>query len=174
MKSTLPDVQLTRSGTVPCPTEDFEELAVHVLEGGHDLRFRARGFSMFPLVRDGDILDVQPTGEASIGSGEIVLYRSPGRGIVVHRVVGILRQEEEDILLVKGDAATVPDPQVPASKVLGRVVGIERGGRRRSPWSWASRRSVPVVVRAYRLRRRVDGALKGAWRGLRKAAGVAG
>jgi hypothetical protein len=169
------DVQLTCDGVVPCPGTDFEELAVHVLEGGYDLRFRARGSSMFPLLRDGDILDVQPIGEtSSIRSGEIVLYRSLGRGIVVHRVVGILREGEEGILLVKGDAAHTPEPQVPASNVLGRVVSTERQGRRRPAGGWAARRSAPVFVRAYRLRRWVDGALQRAWRELRSAAGAAG
>jgi hypothetical protein len=164
-----------RSGTVSCPGSDFEALAVHILAGGHDLRFRARGSSMLPLLRDGDILDVQPIGETpSIRSGEIVLYRSPGRGIVVHRVVGILRQGQEDILLVKGDAAHAPEPQVPASDVLGRVVSTERSGRRCQAGSWAARRSAPLFVRAYRLRRCVYGVLNGAWRGLRRAAGAAG
>jgi signal peptidase len=159
---------------VLCPGTDFEELAVNILEAGHELRFRARGSSMHPLVRDGDILDVQPISGTAPGAGEVILYRSRGHGIVVHRVVGMLTQEEEDFLLVKGDAARAPDPQVPASRVLGRVVSIERHGRRSSSGSWTSGRAVPLYVRGFRLRRWADGFLKEAWRELRRAAGVAG
>ena len=172
--SAVPDVRMTRSGMVLCPGTDFEELAVNILEAGHELRFRARGSSMFPLVRDGDILGVQPIGGTALRAGEIALYRSSGHGIVVHRVVGMLTQVEEDILLVKGDAAKAPDPQVPASRVLGRVVSIERHGRRSSSGSWTSGRVASLYARVYRLRRWVDGALKEAWRGLRRVSGVAG
>jgi len=126
-------------GSVRCEGPDFEELAVHLLGSGRTLRFRARGSSMYPLVRDGDILNVRPTGNRPVAVGDIVLYRSSQRGIVVHRVVGIHREGEKATLRIKGDAAGPADPRVPESQILGRVVGIERQGRKFAPGGRLSR-----------------------------------
>jgi hypothetical protein len=130
---------LVSEASVRCAGADFEGLAIHLLESGYGLRFRARGSSMYPLVRDGDILDVRPIGNAPIGVGDIVLYRSSDKGIVVHRVVGVHRQGEKATLRIKGDAAGPADPRVLESQVLGRVVGIERLGRKFAPGGKLSR-----------------------------------
>jgi signal peptidase I len=155
---------------------EFEELAVQLLGAGHAVRFRARGSSMHPAVRDGDILDVCPVSSAGLHIGDIVLYRSSRSGIVVHRVVDIRRQEEKTILLVKGDFAARADPQVEQSQVLGRVESIQRRDHTILPTGWASRHVAPLHARLFRLRRWAYRLLKQARMGLRKmlAAGGSG
>ncbi len=81
---------------------------------------------MRPLLRDGDLLEVSPHGAPRIG--ELVLLRCKDFG-VVHRV--LLRRGER--YLIKGDAMGALDGWFPRSALLGRVVGIERAGRRRRP-----------------------------------------
>jgi signal peptidase len=130
-----PGTQVRTDGSVRCGGADFEELAVQLLKAGHALRFRARGSSMYPLVRDGDILEVYPVRHALIDVGDVVLYRSPHSGVVVHRVVDLRTHEGNAILLLKGDSARTTDPQVQESQVLGRVVSIDRWGRRMAPVS---------------------------------------
>lgn len=151
-----PLMELGIDATVSCEGNEFEELAMELLGVGRALRFRARGSSMWPLVRDGDILDVRPVGDTAIDVDDIVLYRSSGHGIVVHRVVGVRRLGREAILLIKGDSVKTADPQVEESQILGRVVGIERRGRRIAPaprlWRLRSslhRRLLPLRRPAY-------------------------
>jgi ribosomal protein L35AE/L33A len=129
----VPEKRLAVQGSVNCEGKDFEDLVVQVLSAGHALRFRARGRSMHPLVRDGDVLDVLPVEHAAVGVGDIILYRSPCSGIVVHRVLGTHDTGQGAVLVVKGDAARTPDPEVVESQVFGKIVGIERGGRRIAP-----------------------------------------
>ena len=169
-----PRMQVASDGCVRCGGADFEELAVYLLQAGHALRFRARGTSMHPLVRDGDVLDVWPVGQSATGVGDVVLYRSPHKGIVVHRVVNIRRQEEKTILLVKGDSAARADPQVEESQVLGRVESIHRRGRTIFPRGWVSRHLAPLHARLYRLRRWAYRLLKQAYMGLRKVIAAVG
>ncbi len=157
-----------------CEGIEFEQLAVQVLESGHGLRFQARGSSMHPAVRDGDILDVRPTRIAELDVGDIVLYRSSRSGIVVHRVAGIRRQAEKTILLVKGDSAPRPDSPVDESQVLGRVESIERLGRTILPGGWVSRHAGPLQGRLFRLRHSIYVLLKRAFRGLRKVVAAGG
>ena len=159
---------------VLCEGTDFEELLVHFLGDGIAVRFRARGTSMHPGVRDGDILRVHPIEHTVVHVGDIVLYCTPHNGIVVHRVVGISTHGEETILLVKGDASGTPDPRVPQSQVLGRVVSIERRGRTIVPRSWTSRYVAPLHARLFRLRRWTYGLLKQAHTGLRKVIATVG
>jgi len=153
---------------------EFEELSVQLLRAGHAMRFRARGSSMHPAVRDGDILDVCPVGSAGLDIGDIVLYRSSRTGIVVHRVVEIRRQGPKTILLVKGDSAARADPHVEESQVLGRVESIQRRGRTIASRSWASRHVAPLHARLFRLRRWAYRLLTQARAGLRKVIAAVG
>lgn len=122
---------------------------------------------MRPLVRDGDILDVWPVRCAEVDVGDIVLYRSCGRGIIVHRVVGARELGEERMLMVKGDSVQLAATQVRESQVLGRVVSIERRRRRMSPKPRLWRQHSSVHVRLLPLRRRAYAVLLGALRRLR-------
>ena len=161
-----PEMHPGSSITLRCEGTDFEELIVHVLRTGHALRFRARGSSMHPVVQDGDILQVHPVEQVVMHGGDIILYRSPRKGIVVHRVVNTIRHGGEEVLVVKGDASRIPDPEVLVSQVLGKIVRIERRGRSIAPRSRLWRCVAALDLRfprlgrlAYVLLRQADGGL---------------
>jgi signal peptidase len=109
---------------------EFEALAAGILQGGSGLRFRARGTSMRPFIRDGDVLEVQPLDGAPVRRGDVLLCRD-GRGrLVAHRVIRLGRHDGRVALRTRGDALASPDRLVCLEQVLGRVVAVERGGRR--------------------------------------------
>ncbi len=107
---------------------EFGALAAEILESGHSLRFRARGASMRPFLRDGDLLHVQPVSLPAIRRGDVVLCRA-GDHLVAHRVINIRREHGQFILIVQGDALAYPDGRIFPDQVLGRVVTVERDGR---------------------------------------------
>lgn len=99
-----------------------------VLGKGKPFRFEARGESMFPAIRDGDIVTVAPLAGRRPRPGDLVAFVHPqSGGLRVHRVVGA----EAGRLVLKGDNALGADPAVGLEAVLGLVVGLERGGRPR-------------------------------------------
>jgi hypothetical protein len=102
------------------------ELMRAVLARGVPFRFCARGWSMAPFIRDGDVITVSPL-LARPGVGEVVAFVRPGAGnLVVHRVVG----RRGLAVLIQGDSAPeLPDGLVPRDNLLGRVTRIERQGR---------------------------------------------
>jgi signal peptidase I len=165
-------MRLGREAAVRCEGPDFEGLAVDLLKAGHLLRFRARGSSMHPLVRDGDILVVRPAELDEIKVGDVVLYRAPDAGIVAHRVVQKQTRGGRALLVVRGDATGTPDPQVLWSQVLGRVASIERRGRTIVAESWTSRHAAPFYRGLFRLKRRCYLMLSAAGSGLRRVTGV--
>jgi hypothetical protein len=97
-----------------------------VLAKGKPFRFEARGASMHPIIRDGDIVTVRPLAGAAPAAGEVVAFVHPRTGgIHVHRIVGAGGPG----FVLKGDNALGADGPVAPDAVLGRVARVERGGR---------------------------------------------
>lgn len=114
--------------SIPCTSRAFAELSAALLGAGKAVRFRARGSSMWPLVRDGDVLLVRPVDARSIQVGDVVLCSSePGR-VVVHRVMRKLGGRAGYCFVVQGDQIARPDGLIPEGQVYGRAVTIEREG----------------------------------------------
>jgi signal peptidase I len=107
---------------------------IHVIEallrGGHSVRFRAPGSSMHPTIRNGEIITVAPLGESAIQLGDVVLYRR-GRAAIAHRVIRMQSASgRSGAFVLQGDAAISCDRPVCFAQLLGRVLAIERDGRR--------------------------------------------
>ena len=110
--------------------DDFGAVAGLVLSAAHTLRFRAPGGSMAPFIRDGDALEVCPIDPRTLRRGDVALCRRPGGGLFAHRVVAVRRHEGTTEWITQGDASPFSDGPCCAGDVLGRVVAVERGGRR--------------------------------------------
>ena len=108
---------------------DFDGLVREVLGKGGGLRFRARGTSMRPFIRDGDVVLVEPAVPSGLKRGEIVLCRRPWGSHTVHRLVRLQSSAEGLSLITKGDNAAFCDLPIPVTEMMGRVVEIERNGR---------------------------------------------
>ncbi len=109
---------------------DFHALEQEVLERGGSFRFRARGWSMMPFVRPGDVLVVERVDLARLCPGAIILYHRGGTSHVVHRLVRRVEKDGRLVFIAQGDNKLIADAPILAEQVLGRVVGIEREGRR--------------------------------------------
>ena len=142
----------------------FADLSAQILRQGGSFRFRVGGSSMIPFVRDGDLLTIAPVDAADLRIGDVALYRTHLDRVVAHRVVGRAIRDGELVLETRGDARLVSDSPVPASRVLGRAVRLQRGDRvrrlDRGPWRLAARIWVwvhPLRCAAARLVRSVKG-----------------
>lgn len=88
------------------------------------VRFRARGTSMEPALRDGDLVSVVRAHPDRIGVGDVICYEpEPGR-LVLHRVVA----RGATYFVTRGDALGWVE-RVPFARVLGQVTAVERRGR---------------------------------------------
>jgi hypothetical protein len=116
---------------IHCGGDDFYELSKDVLARGACLRFQARGNSMRPLVRDEDILEVQPIGFAEVKVGDMIFFRGHQGNMLAHRLVNKTRAEDgETTLIAKGDTASQFDRPVRPDQLFGKVISIERGQKR--------------------------------------------
>src|SRR6266481_8117254 len=110
-------------------SELFIDLSTELLKLGHRVRFRPRGSSMHPTIKDSEVVAVEPVEPVEIARLDIILYLTV-RGPIAHRVVRIeKRGENAASFITRGDASTSCDEPVEADQVIGRVVSVERDGR---------------------------------------------
>jgi signal peptidase I len=118
------------------------ELIEAVHEKGASFRFQARGHSMTPAIRNGDVITVAPLKNIKVGRGDVLAFRHPDRPqMLVHRV---LRKKGERYF-IKGDNASEADGWIPAENFLGLITRVERQGmglfwpNRSAPSFWSKK-----------------------------------
>ena len=123
------------------------DLTTELLSQGTTVRFRPSGRSMYPSIREGELITVEPVVVSDVTLGDIVLYRSQ-RGLIAHRVIGTgqaLSPTQSSVLspqsssaqssvlsphyFLQGDASLSWDEPVEAHQILGRVIRVQRNGR---------------------------------------------
>jgi signal peptidase I len=153
-----PDV--VEKGSLDPADSAFADVVADLLRRGHSVRFRAKGGSMMPTIREGEAITVAPVAPDAIRRGDVVLYRS-GQGVTAHRVVSVEQPAGgAPRFVTRGDASGSCDEPVEEAAVLGSVVAVERGGRIVDPaappvrllaWIWsAARRPVRWVRDRFR------------------------
>ena len=94
----------------------FEEVIRALLQQGLSARFQARGASMSPAIRDGEVVEVTPVIVSKLRKDDIVLAKS-NDGFRLHRIVHA--DHSRDIFLTRGDCGHENDPALKGSQVLG-------------------------------------------------------
>ena len=137
------DLNLTQS-TAPRPQSsnlsplNFVRICTELLRQGHQVKFKAPGHSMYPTIYDGDLITVEQKKPSDVCVGDIILYHHEN-GVVAHRVINIQAPQSsvhstQHFFLLRGDAAIKDDAPVSSEQILGKVVAIERNGRRFDPY----------------------------------------
>jgi signal peptidase I len=103
------------------------EILQAVLDKGMPFRFRAKGFSMTPFIKDGDVITVSPLSSALLRLGDVVAFTHPGTGrLAIHRVVG----KKHGYYIVRGDnTSSLKNDLIPETNILGSMSKVERKGK---------------------------------------------
>jgi hypothetical protein len=92
-------------------------------------RIRALGRSMFPAIRDGDVLHIERCAIEDVAIGDVVVVRMGAR-LIAHRAVDARGAVgEARTLVTQGDAHLHVDPPCTGAQLIGRVAGLDRDGR---------------------------------------------
>jgi hypothetical protein len=122
-----PELYAVDGGVLALSGPALREFLRAVLDRGVPFRFSARGMSMDPFIRDGDVITIVPLGARALKTGEVIACCHPGDGhLVVHRAVA----SEQVGVVLKGDANDAVDGVVARDDVLGVVSAVRRGDRR--------------------------------------------
>ncbi len=145
------------------PARELMPLIGAALERDQRVRLTVTGSSMFPFIRSGDVVELEPlNGLPELG--DVVLARCPagpaGERCVLHRVVG----KNGEAFFLRGDAQRDCDgPFFPGDLLAkgaarfrrGRGRRLDRGLWRRLGLTW--NRLAPVNVWLFQLLRRLAG-----------------
>jgi signal peptidase len=118
------------------------ELAVlsnEVLRQGGCFCFHAKGQSMWPFLRDGDMITVQSVAPEDLGVRDIVLFLRANSNPVVHRIVGKALENAGLVFRTQGDTLFGPAEIVHSDRVLGKAIAFARNGRTHCLDSWPYR-----------------------------------
>lgn len=117
------------------PNDLFFAWVESELAEGRRVRFRLKGSSMFPLIREGrDGVMIRPCTEDELHPMDVVLFRYRGKH-VLHR---ILRKEGHRLLL-QGDGSYVAREQCTTADVVGKLDEVIRPSGRSvsvTDWQW--------------------------------------
>ena len=111
-------------------TGGLHRLGSELLGEGLTVRVRASGYSMFPAIHPGDIIEIEPfagTGVALVPGTVVALRRE--NDFVVHRLLGVFERDGQLWLFTRGDSVLRADEPVPAEEIAGTVITIIRGSR---------------------------------------------
>jgi signal peptidase len=106
---------------------ELSSISNEVLVRGGLFCFKAHGSSMYPFIRDGDILTIQPVEIETLAIGDVAFYRSTWDRVIAHRVVEKKFKNGQCVLTMRGDSGLNTNELVQADHVLGRVMSIQRG-----------------------------------------------
>lgn len=106
------------------PNKEFTTLMTAVIEKGIPFRFQARGTSMSPFIRSGDIITLAPLHHRP-QFGAIVAHINPATDrLAVHRIIA----RKNSNCLFRGDNSCYSDGWAAQDKIIGRVIRVEHQG----------------------------------------------
>lgn len=105
-----------------------KDLSLTLLAEGKTIRIKAHGFSMYPCIKPGSLLLIEPINLKGFPRpGEIIAIKRE-RGLIVHRLTKIMNKKGVNLYIARGDSNAYPDNPVSIDKIAGRIVRAETTG----------------------------------------------
>ena len=110
----------------------LRNLASGLLDEGRVVRIEASGYSMYPTIKPGNIIHIEPVkSPKDLNPGDIIAWKRED-DLVVHRLIGFDSSKGVSVI-TRGDSSGTPDRPVEFSIIAGKVVLIEKGNRKIIP-----------------------------------------
>ncbi len=105
-----------------------KDISLTLLSEGKTIRIKAHGYSMYPCIKPGSLLIIEPINVKGFPvPGEIIAIQRES-GLIVHRLSKIIYNNRITSYIARGDSNAYADHPVKIDKIVGRVVGAETTG----------------------------------------------
>jgi signal peptidase I len=109
-----------------------KEVGFSLLAEGKTIRIRADGYSMYPAIKPGSVIYIEPVIDDQYPApGEVISWKRD-TGFVVHRLKRITREDGKTYFITRGDSCAYEDRPVLKDQVAGKVVRIESAPGKRT------------------------------------------
>jgi signal peptidase I len=103
----------------------LKDVGFSLLAEGRTIRIRADGYSMYPGIKPGSVIYIEPVADNTIpATGEITAVKKDS-GFIVHRLVRIIEKDGRSYVVTRGDSSLEEDDPEPLSHLAGKVVKVE-------------------------------------------------
>lgn len=109
------------------------ELYKKTLSQGEDLHIKVGGSSMWPFIKDGEVLLVRRVPFDQIYQGDVIITYVD-QNLICHRVFN----KDQQSVRTKADALVGLDAQISKKEILGKAIGIKRGDHVQGCDGWLS------------------------------------
>jgi len=110
-----------------------KDIGLTLLSEGKTIRIKAHGFSMYPSIKPGSLILIEPLNINGLPRpGEIIAIRREN-GLIVHRLSKIIRKNEVAYYIARGDSNAYADNPVKIDKIAGRIIRAESTGENPVP-----------------------------------------
>jgi signal peptidase I len=110
-----------------------KDVSSSLLSEGKTIRIKAHGYSMYPSIKPGSIIIIEPlAGKGDPVPGEIIAIKREN-GMVVHRLIKIIIKDGKRYYIARGDSNAFADNPVPIDRISGRIVRAEPSGENPRP-----------------------------------------
>jgi signal peptidase I len=105
----------------------IRDVGLSLLSEGKTIKVIAGGYSMFPAIKPGTLIFIEPIPEGSFPlPGEIIAWKRES-GLVVHRVIRVLRNGPLTTFITRGDSCAREDNPFPVDMIAGKVIRTDDG-----------------------------------------------
>lgn len=105
----------------------LKNVGLNLLSEGKTIRIKAHGYSMYPSIKPGSVILIEPiTLKGPPVPGEIIAIKRES-GLIVHRLVRILKNEGTTLFIARGDSNARTDDPVNISMIAGRIISADSG-----------------------------------------------
>jgi len=109
-------------------TDELYELTDELLNSNQRVRLKVGGYSMFPMLREGDEIIVSKCNINEIMPGDVVVFKRNTKWIA-HRLLKKTTGNNSTILITKGDSCKLNDEPFNENNLCGKVVLFYRKGK---------------------------------------------
>ena len=126
-------------------------MGTSLLADGTTIRIKAHGYSMYPSIKPGSLLIIEPLKQKGDPKpGELVVVKRES-GLIVHRLVRIVIKDGVRYYIARGDSNARADAPVKIDMILGRVVRSEATGENRIPADVRTKKRVNYFMNRLRV-----------------------
>ena len=105
-----------------------KDIGLTLLSEGKTIRIKAHGYSMYPCIKPGSMILIEPLKEKGLPvPGEIIAIKREN-GLIVHRLSRIIIKNGVKTYIARGDSNAYSDDPVKIDKIAGRIVRAETTG----------------------------------------------
>ena len=110
-----------------------KDMGSSLLSEGKTIRIKAHGYSMYPSIKPGSIIIIEPLNQKKNPvPGEIVAIKREN-GLIVHRLIKIVIKDGVRTYIARGDSNAYADAPITIDRISGRVVRTESSGENPEP-----------------------------------------